>query len=157
MAFSRQVSEQIERYSQMDGTNVQQLEGMASGVMLALKELDVMTGKASQLWTRGGVGKMMLYPDPLLPGSVFTKRWWMLLQASIEVFFVLMRTPLSVISTLAVTDVDGNVKRNEDGSVVTPFATISREMFSGVNVSVLDILWSEPEVVAKKEEVPWIT
>lgn len=45
--FSRQVAEQIERHSLVDGSNVQQLEGLARGMILALKEIVGMMGTAS--------------------------------------------------------------------------------------------------------------
>jgi hypothetical protein len=148
MAFSRPVSEQIERYGNTQGTNTEQLEGVSHGVILAMKEMVSMLEKAAYLWSRGGVGKKVNDGSSGKPASIYSVEWWKCLRASLGIFLVAINTPIPVLVKLVLVDDEGNILLDRAGNPITPFSAASVDDLGGNSYSISDILWIEPSVTS---------
>ena len=130
--FNRNLFQQLEQLFGQTGGNLQRLESMSWGVLLVIQALMDSLPTAERLWA-AGVGKVILSApaDGNPPGSVYTTRWWLALQASLGMFRVAMATPLSVLVSLAVVDGDGDViMDSKTGKPVRPFAIFDLKMLA---------------------------
>jgi hypothetical protein len=144
MAFSRVVSEQIERLTTSHETNTRQLENMADAFELALKEMFSMAATATSLWENGGVRRRVEEStDGTVSGSSRTAVEWGIKQAALSALLTVFNVPLVTLGSLALVDGEGQLVKTENGELIFPFADVRAVAPLLDTMNVNGVVWLE--------------
>lgn len=138
--FNRTNMQLIESEFGQQGPNITKMEGMARGTLLVLQLLLTALSAPAQLWAAGvGAAVEVAAVDERPAGSKYTRRWWLALQMGLALFTVAMKTPISVLVALSVTDAEGNV--------VQPFAAFDPTLIAPefLEMTLERLVYSDPE------------